>query len=83
MYNAVSKLHPLLIATALLLASCGSKNDESAQAGKLVAEADSALKAGDYATALERLDTLKVKYPAQIEAQREGMHLRQIGRAHV
>ena len=55
MYNAVSKLHPLLIATALLLASCGSKNDESAQAGKLVAEADSALKAGDYATALERL----------------------------
>ena len=35
MYNAVSKLHPLLIATALLLASCGSKNDESAQAGKL------------------------------------------------
>lgn len=76
MYNAASKLSPLLMATALLFASCGSKNDESAQAGKLVAEADSALKAGDYALALERLDTLKAKYPAQIEAQREGMHLR-------
>ncbi|MCM1503605.1 MAG: hypothetical protein NC127_00205 [Muribaculum sp.] len=77
MYNVASK--PIIagiIAATLCLGGCSSKSAERIGAEQLVASADSAIKVHNYDEALTLLDTLKAKYPAEIEMQRQGMHLR-------
>ncbi len=77
MYNVASK--PIiagLIASALCLGGCSSKSAERIGAEQLVASADSALKVQNYDEAMAILDSLKAKYPQEIEMQRQGMHLR-------
>ncbi len=77
MYNAASK--PIiagLITATLFLGGCSSKSADRIGAEQLIASADSALKVQNYDEAIALLDTLKAKYPAEIEMQRQGMHLR-------
>ena len=77
MYNAVSKsIIAGIITSAFCLAGCSSKSAERIAAEQLVAEADSALNAKNFTQAISLLDTLKAKYPGEIEIQRQGMHLR-------
>lgn len=76
MYNAVNKSIISLILAAALTA-CGSSSSQSG-ANALYNSADSAMAAGNYELAEQMLDTLKVKYPGEIDAQRKGMHLRSL-----
>lgn len=76
MCNVVNKAVTAAAALALVMTACNGKNAEKESAESLVATADSALNAGDYRLAIELLDTLQSKYPAQVESQRKGMHLR-------
>lgn len=77
MYNAVIKsIIPAIVAVALCLGGCTSKSAERIEAEKLIASADSALKAQNYDEAIAILDTLKSKCPTEIDIQRQGMHLR-------
>lgn len=79
MYNAINKPIATLsaaIAVALAATSCGTSASDKAAAEALVAQADSATEAQNYTLAVELLDTLRSRYPAEIEAQRAGMALR-------
>ncbi len=75
MFNVVSK-STVAVAMMGLICSCGGGNASKQLADGLVASADSAITAGDYPLAVELLDTLQARYPAEIEAQRKGMNLR-------
>ena len=83
MYNAANK--PLFITTiasaiisaGILATSCsGSSANEEKEASLLLQQADSAATTHDFTLALELLDTIKSKYPAQIDIQRQAMALR-------
>lgn len=76
MCNVVNKSAIAAAAMSLVMSACGGNNSGKELAENLVASADSATNAGDYALAIELLDTLQAKYPDQIEAQRKGMHIR-------
>lgn len=75
MCNVVSKT-AAIAATVCLITACGANNSERQQAEALAVSADSAINAGDFRLAVELLDTLQAKYPAQIEVQRKAMHSR-------
>lgn len=75
MCNVVIKA-AIAAALPLVMAACGGSNSGKQIAEGLVNSADSAVTAGNYALAIELLDTLQAKYPDQIEAQRKGMHIR-------
>lgn len=75
MYNEVIKHigRLLLIATPLLIASCGNGDTDKAKA--LLDEAQDAYNTGNYTLTLELTDSLKKTYPKEIEARRKAMHL--------
>lgn len=75
MCNVVIKA-AIAAALPLVITACGGGNGAKEMAEGLVNSADSAVTAGDYALAIELLDTLQAKYPDQIDAQRKGMHIR-------
>lgn len=75
MCNVVIKA-AIAAALPLVMAACGGSNSGKQIAEGFVNSADSAVTAGNYALAIELLDTLQAKYPDQIEAQRKGMHIR-------
>lgn len=74
----MSKLHVFPVAAlcaASLLFSC-SGNSQKEQAMQLIQQADTAIAVADYNYALQLLDTLKAKYPEQIDVQRQAMNMR-------
>lgn len=75
MYNAAIKAI-ITCVTAALLAGCSGRSAEADAADSLLAEADSAICTGDFERAIALLDTLKERYPRQIEAQRRGIGMR-------
>lgn len=76
MCNVVNKAAIAAAAMSLVMTACGGNNSGKQLAEGLVTSADSAINAGNYALAIELLDTLQAKYPDQIDAQRKGMHIR-------
>lgn len=77
MLSAASKT---ITAAAIILtmASCGPKTDKEAAAAaqSLLEETRTAIDRGDYAGAIELLDTLQSRYAKVTEAQRKAMNLR-------
>lgn len=73
MYNAANKL--IALSTVVLMASCGGGKNVN-EAELLTHSADSAVIAGNYALATELLDTLKSRYPSEIDAQRAALNIR-------
>lgn len=65
-------------AIALSMASCGPRTDKEAAAAaqSLLEETRTAIDRGDYAVAIELLDTLQARYTAVTDAQRTAMNLR-------
>lgn len=55
---------------ATILGACSSETPEHRAALALDAQVDSALTAGDYALALELIDTLNTRYPLEIELRK-------------
>lgn len=77
MYNVASKsIIAAMLASAICFSGCSSKSAERIEAEKFIANADSALKVQNYDEAIAILDSLKAKYPTEIDIQRQGMHLR-------
>ena len=82
MFNAANKsisiiTSSIITAGLLLSSSCsGSSGNDRQQAEALLQEADSAATVRNFDLAIELLDTLKSRYPAQIEIQRQAMALR-------
>ena len=76
----MSKFHALLAVAscaASLFIGC-SGNSQKELAMQLVQQADTAIAVADYNYALQLLDTLKAKYPEEIDVQRQAMHMRPI-----
>ncbi|MDE7396235.1 MAG: tetratricopeptide repeat protein, partial [Muribaculum sp.] len=75
MYNAVSKIF-LIAFVAMQVVSCSKSNPDTEAAGRLVSLADTLIATGNYEEALSTLDTLKARYPREIDAQRAGLRMR-------
>lgn len=73
MYNAINKII-IPAAMALMLASCGNQEKESA--AELYGKCETAISEHRLAEALELLDTLDVRYSKQVEVRRDAMRLR-------
>lgn len=81
MYNAATKLilNSLKISaagllTAIAVSSCSGGGDTQ-KATALLDEARAAYEAHDYASSLALIDTLKNRYPREIDVRREALHL--------
>lgn len=82
MYNAATDISLIrrtikLSALSLLLAaatSCSGSGDTE-KATALLDEAQTAYEAHDYSKAIELIDTLKSRYPREIDVRREALHL--------
>lgn len=82
MYNAATDLRQIrrtikLSTLSLLLAaatSCSGSGDTE-KATALLDEAQTAYEAHDYSKAIELIDTLKSRYPREIDVRREALHL--------
>ncbi|MDE7406826.1 MAG: hypothetical protein K2M76_00275, partial [Muribaculaceae bacterium] len=75
MWNVANRFISVAVA-ALMLTACGDTDREAAN--KLLAQSREAVTAGDFYSALEIMDTLQARYPAQIEVQREALQLRPV-----
>jgi hypothetical protein len=58
------------------MASCSGFSHDKAEAQQLLAQADTLVSTGSFEEALAMLDTLKARYPKEIETQRAAMQMR-------
>lgn len=75
MYNAANKYLIAITATAALLTACGEK-ESTRQAKSLLAEAQAAISAGNYADATALIDSVSNAFPEEIDVRRDAMKLR-------
>lgn len=72
MWNVANKFLAAALA-ALALTACGNADRDAAT--QLLEQSREAVAAGDFYSALDIMDTLQARYPAQIEIQREALKL--------
>lgn len=79
MFNAATKTLIAALAALAMLGSCAGDRGEK-EAAALVAEARTALDAGDYALANALADSVGRAYPKALEARREALHTATLAR---